>query len=326
VSIQSAHVADDLDTARETILKEAFALEQLGHTIDVSIVRAADQILGCRGRVVVCGIGKSGIAARKIVATLASFGTAALFLHAGDALHGDLGKLIPGDVLLAISVSGETAEILAVVAHAHMLNVAIIAISMNAHSTLAANSDLLLSLPDVDEGSPEAAAPMASTVMTIALGDALACILARRCSFSREGLARLHPGGSIGLRLRPVSRIMHAGGRMPIVAAQATLDDVLNEIDSKGFGIVGVIDPVTNALTGVITDGDLRRHFRDSAARSAKDLQTSVPVTVSPDAENAEVLALLRSRRISAVFVVDPFDGAPLGLIHLQDLLRTGIL
>jgi arabinose-5-phosphate isomerase len=326
VSIQSAHVADDLETAREVILKEAFALEQLGHVIDGTIVRAADQILGCRGRVVVCGIGKSGIAARKIVATLASFGTAALFLHAGDAVHGDLGNLISGDVLLAISISGETTEILAVVAHARMLKVPVIAMSMSANSTLSASADLLLSLPEVDEGSPEAEAPMASTVMTVALGDALACILANRRNFSRAGLARLHPGGSIGLRLRPVNRIMHAGDRMPIVAAHATIYDVLDEIDRKGFGIVGVIDPMTTALTGVITDGDLRRHFRDSAARSAKDLQTNVPVTVSPDAENSEVLSLLRAHRISAVFVVDPEQGAPLGLIHLQDLLRTGIL
>ncbi len=317
--------ADELSAARFLIAEQSRALATLSQALDSSIIVAADQILACRGRVVVCGIGKSGIAAQKIVATLASLGTPAMFLHAGEAVHGDLGKLVAGDILIAISVSGETAEVLAVVGHAASMDIPVIAVSMTATSSLSNQASMTLLLPEVAEMSPGGAAPMASTLMTIALGDALASILAVRAGFSRGKLVRLHPGGSIGRRLRPVSRVMHGGERMPLVFEDASIDEILTEIDRKGLGIVGVVEAAGGALTGVITDGDLRRHYRDADTQSAGQLSSKTPVTVFADTEIGMALSTMRSNRISAIFVIDPDDGVPIGIVHVQDLLRIGI-
>ena len=283
---------------------------------------AADLLLACRGRVVVSGLGKSGIAARKIAATLASLGTPSLFLHAADALHGDLGKMVPGDVLLAISVSGETEETNAVVAQATALSVPVLAITANSSSRLGAMASELLLLPDVAEGGPIDLAPMASTAMTMAMGDVLATLVAERRRFCRSALARLHPAGRIGVALRPVSRIMHGGGRMPLVAIDSEIDQIVEMIDTRGMGVAGVVDG-QGALVGIISDGDLRHQFHSLAGKRAGQIMNRDAVAVAPDCELQAVMTIMRERRINAVFVTD--HGAPVGIIHLQDLLRQGL-
>ncbi len=316
---------NELEIARKVILAEASALEKLAAALDQSLVVAADVILGCKGRIVFCGIGKSGIAARKLAATFASLGTPSLFLHAADALHGDLGKMISGDVLVAISISGETSEIVSVAAGAKAQEVPVIAITAVSTSSLAEECTLPMILPVVEEGSSDGQAPMASTVMTLALGDALATVTALRRNFSRAQLALLHPGGNIGLRLRPVSRLMHGGDRVPLVASDADVTEVLNEIGTKGFGITGVTDPADGRLVGVITDGDLRRQYGTIEGKLARDIMSDHPVALLATDETGEALSIARVNRISALFVVDADGGKPVGIVHLQDLLRLGL-
>jgi arabinose-5-phosphate isomerase len=332
MSIQSSNAAealdpvlDELDIAKDVILAASSALDQLSISLDRSLIVAADIILGCKGRIVFCGIGKSGIAARKMAATFASLGTPSLFLHAADALHGDLGKIVSGDVLVAISISGETSEIVVVAGSAKTQLIPVIAISSVGTSSLVAESILALMLPQVDEGSPDGSAPMASTIMTLALGDALATVTALRRNYSREHLALLHPGGNIGLRLRSVSRLMHGGDRVPLVSQQASLAEILAVIAEKGFGITGVTDPSNGRLVGVITDGDLRRQFGLVEGKLAADIMSDHPVTLLANAETGEALSIARVNRISAIFVVEEMSGKPVGLVHLHDLLRLGV-
>ncbi len=315
---------DELASARDVVRAAEAALAALADSLDHHVLLAADLLVSCRGRVVVTGLGKSGIAARKIAATLASLGTPSLFLHAADALHGDLGKMIEGDVLLAISVSGETEETNAVVAQAALLGVPVVAITAASGSRIAVLAREILLLPDMAEGGPIGVAPMASTAMTTAMGDVLATLVAERRSFSRTALARLHPAGQIGVRLRPVSRIMHGGTRMPLVHADADIDRVVETIDIKGMGIAGVIDG-DGVLIGVITDGDLRHQFKTLTGKSASEVMSTDAVTVAMDCELQAAMVLMRQRRITAIFVVDSDDGRPIGIVHLQDLLRHGL-
>ncbi len=322
IAAQSAE--DELASARAVVRAGEAALAALADSLDHRVLLAADLLVACRGRVVVSGLGKSGIAARKIVATLASLGSPSLFLHAADALHGDLGKMIEGDVLVAISVSGETEETNAVAAQAASLGVPVVAITAAGGSRLAVLAREILLLPDMAEGGPIGVAPMASTAMTMAMGDVLATLVAERRSFSRSALARLHPAGQIGVRLRPVSRIMHGGARMPLVPAEADIDQVVETIDVKGMGIAGVVDG-DGVLVGVITDGDLRHQFKTLAGKSAAEVMSDHAVTVPLDCELQAAMVLMRERRITAIFVVDGDHGRPVGIVHLQDLLRNGL-
>ncbi len=315
---------DELASARAVVRAGAAALSALAESFDHRVLLAADLLIACRGRVVVSGLGKSGIAARKIAATLASLGSPSLFMHAADALHGDLGKMVEGDVLVAISVSGETEETNAVAAQAASLGVPVVAITAAGASRLAVLAREILLLPDMAEGGPIGVAPMASTAMTMAMGDVLATLVAERRSFSRSALARLHPAGQIGVRLRPVSRIMHGGARMPLVAANAGIDQVVETIDVRGMGIAGVVDG-RGVLVGVITDGDLRHQFKTLAGKSAAEVMSDHAVTVPLDCELQAAMVLMRERRITAIFVVDGDDGRPVGIVHLQDLLRNGL-
>lgn len=313
---------DELASARRVVRAAGSALAALADTLDHRVLLAADLLVACSGRVVVSGLGKSGIAARKIAATLASLGTPSLFLHAADALHGDLGKMVPGDVLLAISISGETEETNAVVAQASALLVPVLAITANPESRLGAMASELLLLPDVVEGGPVDLAPMASTLMAMAIGDVLATLVAERRSFSSRALARLHPAGRIGVALRPVARIMHGGARMPLVADDADIDRIVDMIDAKGMGVAGVID-ADGHLVGVISDGDLRHQFHSLSGKCAAQLMSREAVVVAPDCELHAVMAIMRERRITAVFVTE--QGRPTGVVHLQDLLRQGL-
>jgi arabinose-5-phosphate isomerase len=315
---------DWIDEAKEVITAQIETLIALRDGLDQRLLVAVDRVARCEGRVVTLGIGKSAIAARKIAATMCSLGTPAHFLHAADALHGDMGAIASKDVILAISVSGETREILPAVDHAQRHGAFVIAISGNIGSAIARASDLSLPIPALTEGGTLNIAPLASTIATLALGDCIAVLASHTRQFSRRDMAALHPAGSIGLRLRPVAQIMHGGERVPLVGADARATEVVAEISAKGFGITAVIDTVGGELLGAITDGDLRRHFNELKQLRARDLMSAHPVSLGDDEDVDRALELMREHRLSALFVTSSGTGQVRGIVHIQDLLRSG--
>ncbi|MFM5886255.1 MAG: SIS domain-containing protein [Novosphingobium sp.] len=315
----------ELGAARRVFDHAVAGLVALRDSLDADLLIVARHLAECRGRIVFTGMGKSGIAARKMAATFASLGKPALFLHAADAAHGDLGKMCGGDVLVAISVSGETRSVLPLLHYARDSGILSVALTARVDSSLARQADYVLQLPVGHEGGPIASVPMASTVATITLGDALAVLVADRNSFSASDLAVLHPGGRIGQKLRPVRLLMHAGARIPLVASDTPGTAVVEEITNKGFGIAGVTDPADGKLIGVVSDGDLRRNLARIGAVDAAALMNPHPVTLLPHETADHALDLARAHRITAIFVVDPASAAPIGLIDLQDLLRVSI-
>lgn len=320
----AALAGDDLRaTAHRVLRAEQRALALLDDSIDDTVIEAAATIATCGGRVLTSGIGKSAIVARKLAATLCSLDAPAQFLHAGDALHGDLGAIRGEDVVVAFSASGASRELVRVVEHARHLSAATIAITASSHAPLALLCDHVLLIPHCDEGSGDYAAPMASTIVSMAMGDVLALLVAQLRGHRRSAMHALHPGGDLGRRLRPLAQIMVGGDRLPLVPAQATGAAVVREITAKGQGIVGVTD-ATGQLIGAISDGDIRRHAMDVATRAASALMTPHPVTIDATADVAQALDLMRMHRISTLFVVD--SGRATGLVHIQDLLRAGIL
>ncbi len=323
----NASVALDemLASARHVLIAEQRALALLNDGLDSSVVRAAACVGACKGRILVSGVGKSGIAARKISATLCSLDVPAQFLHAADALHGDLGAVRGADVVIAVSVSGASRELLLLVQHAQTIGAATIAITSTSYAPLARACDHVLLLPQCEEGGGGIAAPMASTVVSFAMGDVLAVLVAEFQGNRRSQMAPLHPGGDLGRKLRPVSQIMHGGERIPLVPARADAAEIIAEITTKGFGIAGVADD-EGRLLGTITDGDIRRHFDALGHCSAAEVMMTHPVTLPADGDVGEALDLMRTHRISALFVTDAATHRVLGLVHIQDLLRVGIL
>ncbi|OYX52580.1 MAG: hypothetical protein B7Y97_00070 [Sphingomonas sp. 32-66-10] len=311
------------ETAHRLLRAEQRALALLDDSIDETVIAAAADIAACRGRVLTSGIGKSAIVARKLAATLCSLDAPAQFLHAGDALHGDLGAIRGEDVVVAFSASGASRELVRVVKHARHLRAATVAITASSHAPLALICDHVLLIPQCDEGGGDYAAPMASTIVSMAMGDVLALLVAQLRGHRRSDMRVLHPAGDLGRRLRPLAQIMVGGDRLPLVPASATGVDVVREITAKGLGIVGVTD-AAGQLIGAISDGDIRRHAMDIATLSARDLMTPDPVTIDAAADISQALDLMRMHRISTLFVVDA--GRATGLVHIQDLLRAGIL
>lgn len=314
-----------LATARHVLDHAIDRLVSVRDGLGSDLLIVAHHLAECRGRIVFSGMGKSGIAARKLAATFASIGKPALFLHPADAAHGDLGKMCTGDILVAISISGETRSILPLLHYARDSAILSIAFTARTQSSLARQADYVLELPPGHEGGPIASVPMASTLATIALGDALAAVIADHNKFTDGDLAVLHPGGRIGQKLRPVRQLMHAGDRMPLVATDAPGEAVVAEISRKGFGLAGVIDPADGRIVGVVSDGDLRRNLHRIAHSDAKGLMSDHPVTLSPNETADHALDLARAHRVSAIFVVDPATASPVGLVDLQDLLRVSI-
>jgi len=277
----------------------------------------------CRGRVIDTGMGKSGIICRKLAATLSSTGTAAFFLHPAEAIHGDLGVLQADDVVLALSYSGETEELLRLLETIKRLGAKLIAMTGDETSTLAQAADVALDCRVSEEACPLNLVPTASTTASLALGDALAMALLVAKGFRQEDFATRHPGGKIGKRLMRVEQLMHAGEHAPIVRIDAAMPDVIYEISSKGLGMACVVD-ADGALKGIITDGDLRRHMVSAThllERSAGEIMTVSPITVPPDTMAAAALHILEQRRITAVVVVD-IGQHVLGVVHLHDLWR----
>jgi arabinose-5-phosphate isomerase len=307
---------------------EAGALQHLRGRLGAEFSRAIEVLLDCRGKVVVTGVGKSGIVCRKIAATLASTGTPAFFLHAGEGSHGDLGTLERGDVLVAVSNSGETEEVLRILPVARRFALPLVAMTGRVDSTLGKAADVTLDVSVPEEACPHGLAPTASTTVTMALGDALAVALLEERGFSVDDFALLHPGGALGRRLLRVEDLMHAGADLPIVRDDAPLGETLLEITSKRLGVTGVVD-AGDELLGIITDGDLRRGLERAAdirTLRAGDLMTRSPKTITPDAIAGQAVAMMERHRITALFVLAQGTRRPAGVIHLHDLLRAGIV
>jgi arabinose-5-phosphate isomerase len=318
--------AADLSLAKKVLQTEAAAILALVERLDDRFEHAVRVLLDCRGRVIVTGMGKSGIICRKVAATLASTGTPAFFLHPAEAVHGDLGVIQGEDVVVALSNSGETDELLRLVETIKRLGARLIAICGNPASTLAQAADVALNCQVSKEACPLNLVPTASTTAALALGDALAMTLLVAKGFKEEDFANLHPGGKIGKRLMRVEQIMHTGNKVPVVRPITPMREVVQEISGKGFGMTCVADD-RDRLVGVITDGDLRRHMGASINmldRTAADIMTRNPVTVLPGTLAVEVLNVFEQRKITSIVVVSP-DSRIEGVVHLHDLWRTEV-
>ncbi|MDZ4134060.1 MAG: KpsF/GutQ family sugar-phosphate isomerase [Paracoccaceae bacterium] len=293
--------------------------DQLGE----SFGQAVDLILQSKGRVIVCGMGKSGHIARKIAATFASTGTPAQFVHPAEASHGDLGMVMRGDVVLVLSNSGETPELADIVAHTRRFDIPLIGVAGRAGSTLLRQADVALLLPPAQEACDQGIVPTTSTTMTLALGDALAIVLMEHRRFTPDQFRVFHPGGKLGARLAKVRDLMHADP--PLVPLTTLMSEALLTMSQKGFGVVGVTD-ANHYLVGVITDGDLRRHMDGLLSFTAEQVMTPNPRTIGPDIVAEKAVAVMNDKKITSLFVVDPAGtAAALGLIHIHDCLRAGV-
>lgn len=313
------------DIARRVINIESQALQQLADGLDDSFDRAIETLLNAPGRVIISGMGKSGHIARKIAATFASTGTPAHFVHPAEASHGDLGMMAQGDVALVLSNSGETPELADLVAYTRRFGIPLIGVASRADSTLLKQSDVALVLPAAPEACGTGIVPTTSTTMTLALGDALAVALMEHREFTPEHFRDFHPGGKLGARLSKVRDLMHDGDALPTVELNAPMSDTLIEISQKGFGVAGVTD-ADGRLTGIITDGDLRRHMDGLLSLTAADVMTADPTTIAPGALAEEAVAIMNQRKITCLFVVNPENGQRAeGLLHIHDCLRVGL-
>lgn len=289
-----------------------------------SFIAAVGLIRAASGRVVVTGMGKSGHIGRKIAATLASTGTPAFFVHAGDAGHGDLGMIAPEkDVLLALSWSGETAELKSLIEYASRHNVPVIAVTAQTGSTLGKSADVVLTLPDAREACPHNLAPTTSSLMQLAIGDALAIALLESRGFTPTDFGMLHPAGRLGAMLKFARELMHSGETMPLKPLGTKMSDAVVEMTAKGLGCVGILD-AHGMLVGIITDGDLRRHMEPGLLdRKVDEVMTRNPKTVRPDQLATEVLEMLNAAKITTLFVAE--GRKPIGVLHMHDLLRAGV-
>jgi arabinose-5-phosphate isomerase len=318
-----AGVQADVRAAARVLDLEAKGIGALAAALDDRLVAALDILGGVTGRVVVTGMGKSGHIARKIASTMASVGTPALYVHPGEASHGDLGMITRADAVLALSNSGETPELTDMVAYCKRSAIPLLAITGDAGSTLAEQADVALVLPPSPEACPLGLAPTTSTTMALALGDALAVALLERKGFSSEDFQVLHPGGRLGRRLLRVADIMHGAAEMPLVEPDMVMADALITMTAHRFGCVGVID-ADRALVGIVTDGDLRRHMApDLLGKIVRAVMTRKPKTIRPQALAGEALGLMNASAITSLFVVE--GNRPIGIVHIHDCLREGV-
>jgi len=330
---------DIIAVAQQVLGLEAKALEQLSQALGYDreggleggleggmkqSFRAAVSLMHqAKGRVVLTGMGKSGHVGHKIAATLASTGTVSFFVHPGEASHGDLGMITQGDVVIALSNSGETAELSDIIAYSRRFSIPLIAMTRRADSSLAKAADVALVLPNAPEACPMGLAPTTSTTMMLALGDALAVALIEQRGFSANDFQLFHPGGSLGNRLQLVADLMHDGEQLPLIPPEAPMSQALLAMTEKRFGCVGVQND-HGALIGIVTDGDLRRHMAsDLLEQRVQDVMTKDPLSIRPKALAAEALAIMNTHSITSLFVVDHTQ--PVGILHIHDCLRAGV-
>jgi len=316
-----------IDSTLRTLEAESDGIAALAAAINDGlagpVVAAVDLIRAARGRLIVTGMGKSGHVAHKIAATFASTGTPAFFVHPGEASHGDLGMIAENDVIMALSWSGETAELKDLINYSRRFRIGLIALTADPESTLAKAADVVLTLPPAREACPHNLAPTTSSLMQLALGDALAVALLESRGFTALKFRELHPGGRLGAKLKFIRDVMHSGEAVPLVRLGTAMSDAVVVMTAKGFGCVGVT-AADGTLAGIITDGDLRRHMRpDLLAAKVDDVMTPKPKTISGDELVSEALEILNSSKITAVIVVDA--DKPVGIVHLHDLLRAGV-
>jgi arabinose-5-phosphate isomerase len=323
-----AAASNALQRGRRVLAIEIAALQSVAQRLDERFGRAVQILADCRGKVVVTGIGKSGLICRKIAATLASTGTPATFLHAAEAAHGDFGLVGKDDVVLALSHSGEVEEVVRLLPLIKRHDLPLIALTGSPNSTLARAADVVLDASVPEEACPFGLAPTASTTAALALGDALAVALFQRNGFSEGDFAALHPAGSLGRRLLKVSDLMHGGDALPLVNPDSSLADTVLEISRKRLGVTGVVD-ASGGLIGIITDGDLRRGLQRSGEEMQRlvaiDLMTANPKTIEPGALAARALALMERHSITSLFVLGAGLRQPQGVIHLHDILKAGV-
>jgi arabinose-5-phosphate isomerase len=317
-------LSTDLHPAVRTLRVEAAALIELENALIGEMGEPFEQALAlinaARGRLIVTGMGKSGHIGTKMAATFASTGTPAFFVHPAEASHGDLGMITPDDVIIALSWSGETAELRNIVFYSRRFRVPLIAITSRADSTLARSCDVALIMPRVEEACPHGLAPTTSALVQLALGDALAIALLEGRGFTADDFFKFHPGGSLGANLTHVGEVMHTGDRLPLAPLGTRMKEALLLISQKGFGCLGITDE-DGGLVGIITDGDLRRHLSDGIFdRRVEEVMTYEPKTVAPNALVASALEILNSASITALLVVE--HRRPVGIVHLHDLLR----
>ena len=321
--VKSSTQAADMAAAQRVLRLEADGIRALTASLGDDFSRTLDLLGAVEGRIVVTGMGKSGHIARKIAATLASTGSPALYVHPGEASHGDLGMITTDDAVVALSNSGETPELTDLVAYTRRFSISLVAITSGGDSSLAENADVTLLLPATPEACPMGLAPTTSTTVMLALGDAIAVSLLERRGFSPDDFQVLHPGGQLGRNLARVSDLMHAGDRLPLTGVDTSMADALVLMTAKSLGCVGALDG-QGRLVGIVTDGDLRRHMgADLLQRTVGEVMTAGPRTIRPQALAAEALGQMNALKITALFVVE--NDRPIGLLHIHDVLRAGV-
>lgn len=317
-----------LETARRVLQTEAKGLAALSDFLNDTFAEAVDLIEGIEGRIIITGMGKSGHVARKIAATLSSTGTPAFFVHPAEASHGDMGMIVRGDVVLALSNSGEAKELNDLIEYTRRFAIPLISMTSKPESTLGTRSDIALLIPPVPEACPNGLAPTTSTTLMMALGDALAISLLERKGFTETDFKVFHPGGKLGQQLMKVSEIMHQGEQLPLASDTIPVAKAIDIISEKGFGCI-CLTRDDNTLSGILTDGDIRRHITaDFLSKTAGDVMTQSPKTITPDTLVAEAMAIMNNtnktfRNITVLPVVDD-TGKPVGLLHIHDCLRAG--
>jgi arabinose-5-phosphate isomerase len=314
----------DLESACHVLETEARAINALAATLDSRFIDILDIFAKCTGRIIVTGMGKSGHVANKIAATMASTGTPAQFVHPGEASHGDLGMITRDDAVLVLSNSGETVELNDISAYARRFCVPLVVITSGRESSLAKAADIALIMPEFEEACSMGLAPTTSTTVMLALGDALAVALLNRQGFSAEKFHVFHPQGRLGAKLVRVEDLMHHGDEIPLLESGAPMSEALLAMTNKRFGCIGMVD-TEGLLIGIITDGDLRRHMGGNLlSQTTDEVMTANPKTIRPHALAAEALNIMNNGRITSLFVVE--DGPPVGIIHVHDCLRAGIV
>lgn len=314
--------ANDIAHGKATLAQEIEGLKALEKALGDAFAQAVECLANIKGRIIITGMGKSGHVARKIAATMASTGTPAYFVHPGEASHGDLGMIGRDDAVLALSNSGETAELSDIISYTKRFSIPLIGIARRAGSMLVEAANIALVLPETPEASP-VNAPTTSTTMMMALGDAIAVALMHRQGFTKDDFSVFHPGGKLGKAFIRVCDLMHTGSELPLIRHDMLMSDALLAVTGKRFGCAGVID-TSGKLVGIVTDGDLRRHMApDLLTRHTHEIMTAAPLTIRPQALAAEVLNIMNERRVTSLFIVE--DEKPVGIIHIHDCLRAGV-